>query len=156
MKSERAWGEGRTNRWTNRRTKVPCVLQDFAPLRPLPCFPSLQFAIMQSRATGIADHTLPLGDLLFFPFVLPRSYNHSSLPKQRQIVAMPFDPREPGIDFTASAFLRLQQTQSPIQSKTSLSRSTTSLQEPRSSGKSAYENALWLPSALLSIEMVNL
>ena len=32
---------------------------------PLPCFLSLQFTIIQSRATGIADHILPLGDLLF-------------------------------------------------------------------------------------------
>ena len=31
---------------------------------PLPCFPSLQFIITQSWATGIADHILPLGDLL--------------------------------------------------------------------------------------------
>ena len=31
---------------------------------PLPCFPSLQSTIMQSRSTGIADHILPLGDLL--------------------------------------------------------------------------------------------
>ena len=31
---------------------------------PLPCFPSLKFTIKQSMATGIADHILPLGDLL--------------------------------------------------------------------------------------------
>ena len=36
-----------------------------SPLRPLPCFPTLQSTITQSRATGIADHILPLGDLLF-------------------------------------------------------------------------------------------
>ena len=35
-----------------------------SPSGPLPCFFSLQFTIMQSRATGIADHILPLGDLL--------------------------------------------------------------------------------------------
>ena len=34
-----------------------------SPSGPLPCFPSLQFTITQSRATGIADHILPLGDL---------------------------------------------------------------------------------------------
>ena len=33
-------------------------------LGPLPCFPSLQLTITQSRAKGIADHILPLGDLL--------------------------------------------------------------------------------------------
>ena len=31
---------------------------------PLPCFLSLQLTIMQSRATGITDHILPLGDWL--------------------------------------------------------------------------------------------
>ena len=85
-------------------------------------------------------------------FFVPRSYNHSSLPKQRQVVAMPFDPREPGIDFTASAFLRLQQTQSPIQSKTSLSRSTTSLQEPRSSGKSMGVFLVTTANAILPVD----
>ena len=35
----------------------------FLGSRVLPCFHSLQFTIMQSRATGIADHLLPLGDL---------------------------------------------------------------------------------------------
>ena len=34
-----------------------------SPSGPLPCFLSLQFTIMQSRATGIADHILPFGDL---------------------------------------------------------------------------------------------
>ena len=32
----------------------------------VPCFPSLQFTITQSRATGIPNHILPLGDLLLF------------------------------------------------------------------------------------------
>ena len=32
---------------------------------PLPCLPSLDFTITQSRATGIADHILPLGDLMY-------------------------------------------------------------------------------------------
>ena len=39
------------------RMKVPLCFT-------LPCFLSLQFTITQSRATGIADHILPLGDLL--------------------------------------------------------------------------------------------
>ena len=34
-----------------------------SPSGPLPCYPSLKFTIAQSRATGIADHILPLGDL---------------------------------------------------------------------------------------------
>ena len=37
-----------------------------SPLGSLPCFLSLQFTIMQSRAVGIAYHILPLGEL-FLP-----------------------------------------------------------------------------------------
>ena len=35
-----------------------------SPLGPLPCTLSLTETIIQSRAMGIADHILPLGDLL--------------------------------------------------------------------------------------------
>ena len=35
-----------------------------SPLGPLPYFPSLKFTIKQSRAMGMADHKLPLCDLL--------------------------------------------------------------------------------------------
>ena len=49
FRPERVWG-GRTDGRTS---------------GPLPCL-SFQFTIMQSRATGIADHVLPLGDLFFF------------------------------------------------------------------------------------------
>ena len=42
--------------------KSPCVLQDFVPFGAAALLP-LQFTIMQSRATGIADHILPFGDL---------------------------------------------------------------------------------------------
>ena len=45
------------------QTKVPCVLKDFVPFGAAALL-SLQFTIMQSRARGIADHILPLGDLL--------------------------------------------------------------------------------------------
>ena len=38
---------------------VPQVKSDIIK----PCFLSLHITIMQSRATGIADHILPLGDL---------------------------------------------------------------------------------------------
>ena len=42
----------------------PVFYLTLSPLGPLLCFPSVKFTIMQSRATGIADHVLPLGDLL--------------------------------------------------------------------------------------------
>ena len=31
FRPERAGGDERTNKWTNKQTKVPCVLQDFVP-----------------------------------------------------------------------------------------------------------------------------
>ena len=43
----------------------PVFYRTSSPSGPLPCFLSLQFTIVQSRATCIADHVLPLGDLLF-------------------------------------------------------------------------------------------
>ena len=49
-------------RQTNKR-KSPVFYRTSSPSGPLPCFLSLQITIMQSRATGIADHILPLGDL---------------------------------------------------------------------------------------------
>ena len=36
----------------------------------LPCFPSIKFTIMQSRAMGIADHILPLGDWILFKMMI--------------------------------------------------------------------------------------
>ena len=47
------------------RIKVPCVLQDFVPLGAAALLPLTPFTIIQSRATGIPDHILPLGDLFF-------------------------------------------------------------------------------------------
>ena len=44
----------------------PVFYRTSSPSGPLPCFLSPQFTIMQSRATGIADHILPLGDLFLF------------------------------------------------------------------------------------------
>ena len=44
----------------------PVFYRTLSPLGPLPCFLSLQFIIMQSRATGIADHILPLAYSLVF------------------------------------------------------------------------------------------
>ena len=43
--------------------KSPVFYRTLSPLGLLPCL-SFQFTTMQSRATGIADHILPLGDLL--------------------------------------------------------------------------------------------
>ena len=45
--------------------KSPCVLQDFVPFGAAALLPSLKFTITQSRAKGIADHILPLGDLFY-------------------------------------------------------------------------------------------
>ena len=49
--------------------KSPVFYRTSSPSGPLPCFLSLQFTIMQSRASGIADHILPLGDLLFVRYI---------------------------------------------------------------------------------------
>ena len=66
--------------------KSPCVLQDIAmsPSGPLPCFLPLQFTIMQSRALGIADRILPLGDLLS-PQLLPKCSLALLLPTGTQL-----------------------------------------------------------------------
>ena len=58
--------------WTDERMNKsnPVIYRTSSPSGSLPCFLSLQFTIMQSRATGIADHILPLGDL-FYPFNVP-------------------------------------------------------------------------------------
>ena len=53
----------------------PVFYRTLSPSGPLPCFLSLQFTIMQSRATGITDHILPLGDLLLaLSSSVPSSY----------------------------------------------------------------------------------
>ena len=67
FRPERAWGNG----WKDGCTKVPLFYRTLSPLGPLPCFLSLQLTIMQS---SIAEHILPLGDLLisglFAPFLV--------------------------------------------------------------------------------------
>ena len=70
---------GRTNK------SPPVFYTTLSLLGPLPCFPSLQFTITQSRATGIADHILPLGDLF-----LPRRHllRHSFIFSRCIIVTM--------------------------------------------------------------------
>ena len=60
--------DGGTNRMMNE--SPPVFYRTLSPLGPLPCFLSLQFTNMQSRATDIADHILPLGDLLVISFVI--------------------------------------------------------------------------------------
>ena len=49
-------------------SRWPVFYRTLSPSGLLPCFLSLQFTIMQSRAMGIADHILPLGDLLLYYF----------------------------------------------------------------------------------------
>ena len=72
FRPERAWGgmdgqtDGQRDGWTDRQTKAPMFYRTSSPLGPLPCFPSPQYTIMRSRATGIADHILPMGDLCIF------------------------------------------------------------------------------------------
>ena len=56
--------DGQTDKWANK--SPPVFYRTSSPSGPLPCFLSVQFTIMQSRAKGIADHILPLGDLLLF------------------------------------------------------------------------------------------
>ena len=63
------WMDGRTDGRTDGRMneqKSRVFYRTLTPSGLLPCFPSLQFTIMQSRATAIADHILPLGDLLMY------------------------------------------------------------------------------------------
>ena len=55
--------DGQMDKQTNKQ-KSPVFYRTASPSEPLPCFLSLQSTIVQSRATVIADHILPLGDLL--------------------------------------------------------------------------------------------
>ena len=48
-----------------------------SPLGPLPCFLSFRFTTMQSRATGIADHILTLGDLFHLSLHIWHMMNRS-------------------------------------------------------------------------------
>ena len=69
FRPERAWGVQSTDGQTDRRmnewkNESPVFYRTSSPLGPLPCL-SFRFTSMQSRATGIADHILPLGDLFF-------------------------------------------------------------------------------------------
>ena len=71
FRPERAWG-GRTNERTNERThertneSPPVFYRTSFPSGPLPCYPSPTITNIHSRATGIADHILPLGDWFVF------------------------------------------------------------------------------------------
>ena len=57
-------GPGGTDGRTNE--SPPVFYGTLSPLGPLPCFLSFRYTTMQSRALGIADHLLPLGNLLHF------------------------------------------------------------------------------------------
>ena len=72
--------DGRTDGRTDRQIP-PVFYRTSSPSGPLPCFLSLQITIMQIRATGIADHILPLGDLLgpILTQILPNSPNPSNM-----------------------------------------------------------------------------
>ena len=59
-----------------------------SPSGQLPCFLSLEFSILQSRATGIADHILPLGDWFLLYFVPP--FLRPSIPSSAQPFAIFF------------------------------------------------------------------
>ena len=60
-------GRRKDRRMNERMNKSPPVFyRTLSPSGSLPCFLSLQFTIMQSRAMGIADHILPLGDLFSY------------------------------------------------------------------------------------------
>ena len=63
FRPERAWELAQMDKRTNKR-KSPVFYRTSSPSGPLPCL-SFRFTTMQSRATGIADHVLPLGDLFF-------------------------------------------------------------------------------------------
>ena len=56
----------------------PVFYRTSSPLGPLPCLPSPTIINIQSRATGIADHILHLGDWFFFFFFF--SYSSAFLP----------------------------------------------------------------------------
>ena len=58
------WMDGQTDGLTNK--SPPVFYRTLSPSGLLPCLPSLQFTITQSRATGIADHILRLDDLLLY------------------------------------------------------------------------------------------
>ena len=74
----------RTNEQTNKRKNKspPVFYRTSSPSGPLPCLPSIKFTIMHSRATGIADHILPLGDL-FVPPTPALPQNLASRPKSQ-------------------------------------------------------------------------
>ena len=61
---------GRTDERTDKRmNESPLCSTGLRPLRGR-CPASFQFTTMQSRATGIADHVLPLGDLFLLFFLV--------------------------------------------------------------------------------------
>ena len=53
------------------KQKSPSILQDYVPFGTTALLPP---TIMQSRATGIADHILPLGDWFYDILYLKRTH----------------------------------------------------------------------------------
>ena len=76
------------------QTKVPLCSIGLSPLGPLPCFLSLEFLIMQSRATGISDHILHLGDWFRSKISLLRPKINPLQPKISPLIPIinPFRP----------------------------------------------------------------
>ena len=69
--------------WTEEMTNEspPVFYRTSFPSGPLPCFLSLHtitITITQSRETGIVDHILPLGDLLFVHLIVRSSFHLKS------------------------------------------------------------------------------
>ena len=53
------------------KQKSPCILQDYVPFGTTALLPP---NIMQSKAMGIADHILPLGDWFYNILYLKRTH----------------------------------------------------------------------------------
>merc|ERR1711911_198216 len=70
--------EGRTDGRTNE--SPPVFYKTLSPSGPVPCYPSPTITNIRSRATGIADHILPLGDWFVF-CILSRHQEGRELPE---------------------------------------------------------------------------
>ena len=92
--------DGRMDGQTNKR-KSPVFYRTLSPSGPLPCFPSLRFTIMESRATGIVDHILPSGDLFVFivssPYIIFKRQHvfFSPISVPLFLISRAFNPSKP-------------------------------------------------------------
>ena len=81
---------GGTHKQTHERTNEspPVFYRTLSPSGPLPCYPSHKLTIMQSRATGIADHiNCPLAT--GSPF---KTISHFSIVKSYSLIAIDLAP----------------------------------------------------------------